>query len=527
MSATRRSVPVRGLLLVILAAVGQVACLRNTHQGAFLHPPQTPRPDAAEDEAESHRRQDEWYKRRHPDGGMRQKAVEERQRLAGVTAGTSGQWNAIGPRPIQSYGTAYSGRVWGIAVDPRNSNVVYIGTDGGGVWKTTDGGTNWVPLTDSQANINIRDLALAPSSPDTIFAATNGGGILRSTDDGATWTTQHPTSGDYVLSVAVHPTNASIVLAGECGISRSSDGGTTWSTTLPVQDYSCLVGQVAFDPTNGSIAYAAMPDGLHRSTDGGLTWSLVGGVGLPSGPFRYATVAIAPSSSGTLYLALKGLDEHLIGFYRSVNSGATWTQVGVPANDDVTYWGWSLRVHPTNPNLIYAGSLYLSMSTDGGSTWARNDNGLHVDHHIQTYSPDGNTLYIGNDGGIWKTTTPTAANTSWANLNNTLNTAMFYPGISISPNTLNTTFGGTQDNGTLKYQGNLAWNGAQVCGDGGFTAIDFTDPQVVYASCTGIYGGWVWKYNGNSWSEVISGLNTQDRSAFIPPLVMEIGRAHV
>ena len=165
------------------------------------------------------------------------------------------------------------------------------------------------------------------------------------------------------------------------------------------------------------------------------------------------------------------------------------------------------------------------MSTDGGSTWARNDNGLHVDHHIQTYSPDGNTLYIGNDGGIWKTTTPTAANTSWANLNNTLNTAMFYPGISISPNTLNTTFGGTQDNGTLKYQGNLAWNGAQVCGDGGFTAIDFTDPQVVYASCTGIYGGWVWKYNGNSWSEVISGLNTQDRSAFIPPLVMDPGNS--
>jgi hypothetical protein len=156
----------------MVAAVGQLGCLRGPHQGNYLRPPQAPLADATEDEAESHRRNTEWYKLRHPDGGMRQQAVEEKQRLAGVTAGTSGVWSEIGPQPIQSGTTAYSGRVWGIGVDPRNSNVVYIGTDGGGVWKTTNGGTNWVALTDSQANINIRDLALAPSAPDTIFAAT-------------------------------------------------------------------------------------------------------------------------------------------------------------------------------------------------------------------------------------------------------------------------------------------------------------------------------------------------------------------
>jgi hypothetical protein len=127
--------------------------------------------------------------------------------------------------------------------------------------------------------------------------------------------------------------------------------------------------------------------------------------------------------------------------------------VGNPANDNVTYWGWSLRVHPTNPNIIYAGSLQLSMSTDGGNTWAYNDNGLHVDHHVQTYSADTNTLYVGNDGGIWSTTAPTTANASWTSLNATLNTVLFYPGISISPLTLNTAFGGTQDNGILMYQG--------------------------------------------------------------------------
>src|ERR1017187_9303879 len=514
----RHSVPLCCLLLVIVAATGQLACSPSPNQGSYIHPPQAPTQHATA-EAESHGPDTEWYKRRHPDGGMRQKAVEEKRRFAAVTDSKSGQWNAIGPQPLQQYGATDSGRVWGIGVDPRNSNVVYIGADGGGVWKTTNGGTNWLPLTDSQANINIRDLTLAPSAPDTIFAATSGGGILKSTDDGATWTTLHPSSGDYVLSVAVHPTNPSMVLAGGCDeISRSANGGSTWSTTLTVSSLYCLLRQVVFDPTNGSIAYAGMGDGLHRSTDGGLTWNLVGGIGLPSGPFSSVTVAIAPSSPNILYLALKGTDYHLIGFYRSTNSGASWTQVGVPLNDDVTYWGWSLRVHPTNPNLIYAGSLRLSMSTDGGSTWAYN-NGV-ADHHVQTYSADGNTLYIGNDGGIWSTTTPTASNTSWTSLNNTLNTVMFYPGISISPYTLNTTFGGTQDNGTLQYQGSQAWNSAGVCGDGGFTAIDFANPQVVYASCTGV-NGWVFKYIGSIWRPVVSGINTQDPSDFIPPLIMD------
>ena len=451
---------------------------------------------------------------------MRQKAAEEKQRLAHVTAMTSGQWSPIGPQPIQVCNDApgaCSGRVWGIGVDPRNSNVVYIGTDGGGVWGTTDGGTNWAPLTDSQANINIRDLTLAPSAPDTIFAATWGGGVLKSSDDGATWTTLHPSSGDVVLSVAVHPTNASIVLAGGCNeIGRSANGGSTWITTLNVPSFYCIYRQVLFDPTNGNIAYAAMLDGLHRSTDGGLTWSLVGSIGLPSGPFSMISAAIAPSSSNILYLSLKGSNFYLIGFYRSTDSGATWTRVAAP-NGDADYWGWSLRVNPTNPNLIYAGCVRLSTSADGGNTWVENDNGLHVDHHVQTYSADGNTLYIGNDGGIWSTTTPTSTSTSWTNLNNTLNTAMFYPGISIDPYTPNITYGGTQDNGTLQYQGGSAWN-AVFCGDGGFTAIDFSNPQVVYISCS---GGGIFKYNGSSGPEVVNGINMQDSVDSIPPLVMD------
>ena len=248
------------------------------------------------------------------------------------------------------------------------------------------------------------------------------------------------------------------------------------------------------------------------------------GGGLPAGSFSDITVAVAPSSTNILYLSLKA-NGHLIGFYRSVDSGASWTQIGVPLNDDVTYWGWSLRVHPRNPDLIYAGSFTLSMSTDGGKTWAENDNALHVDHHVQAYSADGATLYIGNDGGIWKTSSPTLAKTVWSNLNATLNTALFYPGISISPATASISFGGTQDNNVLQYHGNLAWSEVGLCGDGGFTAIDFEHPQNIYVACNSIFsrGYLVWASSdgANSFHLAQNGIGLQDPMQFIPPMVMD------
>jgi uncharacterized repeat protein (TIGR01451 family) len=372
-------------------------------------------------------------------------------------------------------------------------------------------------LTDQQANLNIRDLTLSPSAPDTIFAATAGGGILKTADGGATWTSSLP--GTYVTSVAVHPSKASIVLAASACIYRSTDGGSTWITILPAGSSSTV--QVVFDPANGDIGYAATLQGLYRSTDSGGTWNPVAGRGLPAGPYGSITVAVAPSSTNILYLAVKGTDQHRIGFYRSADSGATWTQTGAPY-DDIAYWGWSLRVHPGNPNLIYAGSLYLSMSTDGGKTWTGNDSTLHVDHHVQAYSADGNTLYVGNDGGIWKTSNPTAANTSWTSLNATLNTVMFYPGIAISPSTANSSFAGTQDNSVLDYHGSPSWDFNWSCGDAGFAAMDFYQPQNLYVSCYSPTGVWA-SINGLGAGFHFSagGINLQEPSAFLPPLVMD------
>ena len=150
-----------------------------------------------------------------------------------------------------------------------------------------------------------------------------------------------------------------------------------------------------------------------------------------------------------------------------------------------------------------------------------NDSYMHVDHHVEVFSPDGSTLYDGNDGGIFVTSTPAMANTAWTNLNTTLNTVMFYPGISINPITPTIAFGGTQDNGTLGYQGNLEWT-TLACGDGGFTAIDFVQPQNVYFACGGGVVGIVASANGGTtFRSAANGINTSDPLDFIPPMVMD------
>jgi hypothetical protein len=413
------------------------------------------------------------------------------------------QWTSIGPAPLNATGGPFSGRVSAIAVDPTNSSVVYLGAADGGVWKTTDGGLHWTPLTDSQPSLSVGAIALDPTNTSVVYVGTGEGngsgdnyagvGILKSTDGGQTWTNiQGPFVGDFIGSLAVDPANPQILLATDFSfpflfaseVFRSTDGGTTW-TRVSTFNFA----DVLFDHNHPGVAYAGGIDSngpvVEKSTDDGATWTAIEHLPQSSGTVR----AKLTLSGSTLYAAFG--DSCAPGgcidgatLVKSTDAGATWTQLKPPTNSQFcpaqcTY-GLSIAASPANPNVVFFGAINQIHSTDGGTTWI-SDSPLHVDYHAHAFSANGATLYVGNDGGSWSTSNPGGSPVTWTDRNATLATLQFYFGISMAAGNPNIGLGGTQDNSTARYSGAPGWN--EVCfGDGFSTAIDPANSSIMY--CT-------------------------------------------
>ena len=502
-------------------------------------------------------RRAEWFRRprayplEHIPAGMRLKALGEMDRMieAGLVSSTD-PWQLIGPQPSDwPSGFSFSptsGRVTALAVDPRNSEVVYLGGAVGGVWKTTDGGTAWAPLTDTQASLSVGSIALDPSNPDTVYVGTGeddfggdnyyGAGILKSTDSGATWTqisgpfvgasgSDQFCGGAFIGALAVSPRNSQVILAGAAffcaprsGVYLTTNGGASWTKVLGGSPGTA----VFFDPTTGN-AYAALGNpfggntnnGVYISTNGGTSWTTDDGTSPNTLPAATSMGRIAlaefPGNPPTLYAGVAGgintSSPGLLGVFKSTDGGAGWTKLSsVPPYCDPTtghnqcWYDNVVAVNSKNSNMIlvggsgasFSGSSTVFQSLDGGTTWADITKGpdgafVHPDMHAIAFASDGSKFYVGNDGGAWSTTNVGQASVTWTNLNNSLAITQFYPNLSTFPNNLSLAYGGTQDNGTQVYQGALAWQNAVTCGDGGQTAIDptVTSTQIgtVYVGC--------------------------------------------
>ena len=421
------------------------------------------------------------------------RAVSAAQAFAITT--DSANWTSIGPRPTDPGASATSGRVNAIAIDPRDNNVAYIGAAEGGVWKTTDGGANWTPLTDGQASLAMGAIVLDPNNPDIVYAGTGeenfaqdayyGAGILKSADGGATWTNiVGPFTRDYISALAVHPGDGQVLLAAaQTGIWRSADGGLTWSQALQFADSRVMLGKVPaisifFDPNDGNVAWASMGslfgnarNGVYRSTDAGRTWAPVTGGGslsLPTADVGRIELTMAPSDSSTLYAQIQNSSTAnfgaLLGIWKTTDAGNTWSRLSLTASN----WGaqlWftnTIRVSPKDPNVVWSGALQIYRSLDGGATWTSlaqsggNGTSIHVDFHALAFTPDGSRLYLANDGGMYSTTDISASRVNWTNLNNTLSVTQFYPGMALDASDAAIAQGGTQDNGSQRHDAGAA-----------------------------------------------------------------------
>jgi photosystem II stability/assembly factor-like uncharacterized protein len=467
-----------------------------------------------------------------------------------------GPWQHLGPGNV-------GGRTRSLVIHPKDPNIMYAGAVGGGVWKSTDGGESWFPLSDLLPSIGIGALAIDPQNPDTLYAGTGewytgstrgdsirGLGIFKTTDGGATWRQLPETvnaSFYYTNDIVVSPTNPQNVYAATYGgVWVSRDGGDTWRRTLSrtSPNTGCQDIAIRTDQSTDYIIAACggtsnAPTAIFRNQDAGGagTWEAVFS---PPAAGRIS-LAIAPSNQSIVYAMASSLETGndyrfgLLGVYRSISNGdsGSWeTRVtnkdpnrlntllltnprealaDVCTNGRATYsnqgdYDNALAVDPVNPDVVWAGGISVFRSDDGGANWgiaafwqAAAPQLVHSDIHAFAFHPgyDGGsnqTLFVASDGGLFRTDNATAppatgdragclpypTQVQWRSINNNYSTAQFYHG-SVYPGG-GAYFGGTQDNGTQRGADGLGPNDWRriIGGDGGFTAIDPTDPNLVY-----------------------------------------------
>lgn len=344
-------------------------------------------------------------------------------------AKTDDPWSGLSYRQL---GPAIGGRisrVSGVAGDPLTW---YAATAQGGVWKSSNGGSQWAPIFDDQITQSIGSIAVAPSDPSVLYVGSGeanirgnvaiGRGIFVSRDAGASWTHAWKTLGQ-IGTIQVHPRRAEIAYAAvlgspfgpnaDRGVYRTLDGGKEWTQVLKV-DADTGASDIAIDVQRPSVLFAGFwqvrrqpwnlttagkGSGLYRSADGGDTWIKVEHEGLPQGEWGKVGVAVAPSDSQRVYALIEAKEG---GLFRSDDGGSSWKRQN--ANRALQQRNWyyqTITVDPRNADILWFPQVPLLRSVDGGKTVQQVSGTHHGDHHDIWIDPlDTRRIINGNDGGI-------------------------------------------------------------------------------------------------------------------------------
>ncbi len=424
----------------------------------------------------------------------------------------------LAPRPIGP--AVMSGRIAAIAGVAGDPVTLYVGSAGGGVWKSDDGGTTFKPVFDQHPQ-SIGAIAVDPSNPKTVWVGTGetwvrnsvsvGLGIYKSTDGGDHWTLVGLKDSERIAKVVVHPTQSDVVYVcvtghlwdgnDERGVYQTTDGGKTWTRLLFVnQDTGCA--DLALDPQNPQALYAAMwqfrrradfftsggpGSGLFKSTDGGKTWAQLAN-GLPAGEKGRIAIAVAPSKPNVLYAVVESKQTAL---YRSDDAGATWREMNASNTVQARPFYFALvAVDPADDQRVYKPGFTLGVSADGGrsfSSFLTSAQSVHSDHHALWINPKNPYhLVLGTDGGVYVSMDRGA---HWRHVKG-LPVSQFYE-VSYDMEWPYNVYGGLQDNGTWMAP-SRGVGGIQLSdwrsigyGDGFHAFPDPTDRDLAYVEYQG------------------------------------------
>tara|TARA_B110000503_G_scaffold129356_1_gene201512 strand:- start:52 stop:3459 length:3408 start_codon:yes stop_codon:yes gene_type:complete len=397
--------------------------------------------------------------------------------------------SAITPIFIERGPNNVPGRSRGIAIDPNNTNRWFVGTVGGGVWLTEDGGTTWESLTDFKIpNLSTSTIVMSQTDSNILYVGTGepfgnlgaigGSGVFKTTDGGATWQSLTATAafGD-VSRIIINPADdQNVLIATSSGIYRTIDGGTIWvqtfnSSGLPVQDLDV-------DPSNFNIQYGSVNgSGLVKSTDSGITWSFVFKKADFNTSYHRFETDISPADPNTIFLSVYsssgGTVSENTDFYVSRNKGATFTSLTTTDTNAnlLTGQGWYdnvIMAHPYDANVFYVGGVAVFKVSVSGSTFTATsiasgyDNsqintGVHVDQHGLFSILGSNNefrILLANDGGVFSTTMKEdtgATEGDWSNAVGGKNSTQFYG--AAKQNGADNYLAGAQDNGSWISQG--------------------------------------------------------------------------
>lgn len=459
------------------------------------------------------------------------KYYSQRNQNAQRSAQSTANWTFSGPSSSNG-GYSGLGRINCMAFHPTDPNTFWVGTPAGGLWKTTNGGTDWTTSTDNLPVLGVSDIAVHPTNPNILYIATGDGdwgggllngrghtksiGVLKSIDGGLSWNTTglnwNVTDVKLMSRILINPSNPSIILvAASDGIWRTSDGGETWSNVLPGYHFKDL----EFKPGDPTVIYASTFDLnggaiIFRSINSGVSWWVSS---QPSNVVRIA-LAVTPNNPELVDALCVNTSYGLAGLWRSSNSGASFSQYftsnssnnllhssyNASGTGGQGYYDLAYAINPSNASDFWLGGINTWNSLNGGLNWniknfwnsntTQNPNNIpvvHADKHFIVFHPlVPGTIFECNDGGLYKTIDN---GNTWSDLSNGLQISQMYK-IGVSQNQSNpVVLCGLQDNGT-KLTNLTDWN--DILGGDGMECIVEGSTNTLYAS---IYYGDFYRFD--------------------------------